>query len=124
MSCTCNVPHIDAINSFIGLIIESCRITTTVHVPHTNSTVKKVKVGPGWDHEAYCALEESLFSRRRAWNMQNLAIKIIIRNTNLRKRGLNTSRDHKETINNYSKMIHKSFSQVQSIPFCCSYEIS
>ena len=36
----------------------------TVHIPHTNSTSRKVKVIPGWDYETDCAREESLLSRR------------------------------------------------------------
>ena len=36
----------------------------TVHIPHTNSTGRKVKVIPGWDYETDCAREESLLSRR------------------------------------------------------------
>ena len=35
----------------------------TVHVPHTNSTDRKVKVFHGWDCEINCAREESLLSR-------------------------------------------------------------
>ena len=31
----------------------------TVHIPHTNSTGRKVKVIPGWDYETDCAREES-----------------------------------------------------------------
>ena len=36
----------------------------TVHIPHTNSTGREVKVIPGWDYETDCAREESLLSRR------------------------------------------------------------
>ena len=36
----------------------------TVHIPHINSTGRKVKVTPGWDYETDCAREESLLSRR------------------------------------------------------------
>ena len=36
----------------------------TVHIPHTNSTGRKVKVIPSWDYETDCAREESLLSRR------------------------------------------------------------
>ena len=32
----------------------------SVHVPHTNSSVCKAKVIPGWDYEADCARKESL----------------------------------------------------------------
>ena len=36
----------------------------TVHISHTYSTGRKVKVIPGWDCETDCAREESLLSRR------------------------------------------------------------
>ena len=39
-------------------------VKLTVHIPHTNSTGRKVKVIPGWDYETDCAREESLLSRR------------------------------------------------------------
>ena len=38
----------------------------TVHIPHTNSIGRKVKLIPGWDCETDCAREESL-SPRRIW---------------------------------------------------------
>ena len=52
MPCSCIVPHTEAINSFHDHIIESCKITRSVHIPHTNSGVCKAKVIPGWDYEA------------------------------------------------------------------------
>ena len=64
MSCSCIVPHINAINSFHDHIIESCKIAMSVHIPHTSSAVCKAKVIPGWDYEVDCAREESLLARR------------------------------------------------------------
>ena len=64
MSCSCIVPHIDAISNFHDHIIESCKIAMSVHIPHTSSAVCKAKVIPGWDYEADCAREESLLARR------------------------------------------------------------
>ena len=64
MPCVCDVSHVDAISNFHDYIIDSCKIAMTVHIPHTNSTGRKVKVIPGWDYETDCALEESLLSRR------------------------------------------------------------
>ena len=58
------MPHIDAINSFHDHIIESCKIAMSVHIPHTNSGVYKLKIIPCWDYEADCAREESLLARR------------------------------------------------------------
>ena len=62
--CVCDVSHIDAISNFHDYIIDSSKIAMTVHIPHTNSTGRKVKVIPGWDFETDCAREESLLSRR------------------------------------------------------------
>ena len=59
MSCVCDVSHVDAISNFYDYIIDSCKIAMTVHIPHTNSTGRKVKVIPGWDYETDCAREES-----------------------------------------------------------------
>ena len=64
MPCVCDVSHVDAISNFHNYIIDSCKIAMTVHIPHTNSTGRKVKVIPGWDYETDCAREESLLSRR------------------------------------------------------------
>ena len=64
MPCVCDVSHVDAISNFHDYIIDSCKIAMTVHIPHTNSTGRKVKVIPGWDYETDCAREESLLSRR------------------------------------------------------------
>ena len=63
ISCSCIVPHIDAINSFHDHIIESCKIAMSVHSRHTNSGDCKAIVIPGWDYGADCAFEESLLSR-------------------------------------------------------------
>ena len=46
------------------LLIHECKISMTVHIPHTNSTGRKVKVIPARDYETDCAREESLLSRR------------------------------------------------------------
>ena len=64
MPCVCDISHVDAISNFHDYIIDSCKIAMTVHIPHTNSTGRKVKVIPGWDYETDCAREESLLSRR------------------------------------------------------------
>ena len=63
ITSVCDVSHVDAISNFHDYIIDSCRIAMTVHVPHTNSTDRKVKVFHGWDCEIDCAREESLLSR-------------------------------------------------------------
>ena len=64
MSCVCDVSHVNAISNFDNYIIDSCKIAMTVHIPHTNSTGRKVKVIPSWGYETDCAREESLLSRR------------------------------------------------------------
>ena len=46
MPCVCDVSHVDAISNFHDYIIDSCKIAMTVHIPHTNSTGKNVKVFP------------------------------------------------------------------------------
>ena len=64
MPCVCDVSHVDARSNFPSYIIDSCKIAMTVHIPHTNSTGRKVKVIPGWCYETDCAREKSLLSRR------------------------------------------------------------
>ena len=67
MPCVCDVSHVDAISIFHNYIIDACRIAMTVHVPHTNSTGRKVKVIPGRDYQTDCAREESLL----CWTIMN-----------------------------------------------------
>ena len=64
MPCVCDVFHVDAISIFHNYIIDACKIAMTVHIRHTNSTGRKVKVISGLDYETDCAREESLLSRR------------------------------------------------------------
>ena len=49
MPCVCDVSYADAISNCHDYIIGSCKIAMTVHIPHTNSTGRKVKVIPDWD---------------------------------------------------------------------------
>ena len=49
--CDIHVSHVNAISNFHNYIIDACKIPMTVHIPHTNSTDRKVKVIPGLDYE-------------------------------------------------------------------------